>query len=50
MEIRCLKLNSDNAYENEFPPLFSMKVDGIQVIKFDPMDKYAASRRRDTSV
>ena len=46
VEIRCIKLNSDKAYQNEFPPLFSMKVDGDDVIKLDP----AGERVRDTPI
>lgn len=50
IEIRCIKLDSKNEYENEFPPIFELSVNGGKRVKLEKMSPNDAKRRKDTSI
>jgi hypothetical protein len=50
IEIRCIKLDSKNEYENEFPPIFELKVNNAKWVKLEKMSPSDAKRRKDTSI
>ncbi len=50
IEIRCIKLDSKNEYENEFPPIFELKVNNARWVKLEKMSPSDAKRRKDTSI
>ena len=50
IEIRCIKLDSKNEYENEFPPIFELKVNNANWVRLDKMSPLDAKRRKDTSI
>ena len=50
IEIRCIKLDSKNEYENEFPPIFELKVNNANWVRLEKMSPLDAKRRKDTSI